>query len=486
MKTADPPLRLPAMCLRRPRRCLRPMAALARWVGTTGLLALVLFGGACTALPKEQGLPAPLVILATPTVTNANGVLSEKKARSLLVNRWQNSHNSHIDLARLAALEEAVTGSPLISGNQITLLYDGPQTMAAMMQAIRTAKDNINLETYIFDQDPLGLAFAALLIERQKAGVQVQVIYDSVGTLGTPQVFFDNMAAAGIHLVAFNPVKPWQKIGAWLPNQRDHRKILLVDGLVAFTGGVNISNTYANSSLFRARAHRKAAVGWRDTHIKIEGPAVAALQWIFLNHWASQNAPIPDSQFFPPLHNVGDKLVRVLASEPDQPNDIYQAYILAIQQAKTSIHITSAYFVPGAAMLQALCDSAQRGVEVRLILPGVSDVGLVARSSESFYSEMLACGIQIHQMQIAVLHAKTAVIDQVWATVGSTNIDQRSFLLNHEINVVVFGHEFASAMEQAFKEDLRNALPITAEQWAKRGLLRRTKEWLARGLADWL
>jgi len=378
-------------------------------------------------------------------------------------------------------LEEAATGSPLIEGNKVTLLNDGPQTMRAMMAAIAAAKDHINLETYIFDQDEMGLKFADLLIARQRAGVQVNIIYDSVGTIGTPQEFFEKMRDAGIHLVAFNPVNPLRLIGAWEPNNRDHRKILIIDGIVAFTGGINISANYANSSTFRSKARRNVEYGWRDTHIQIEGPAVAALQWLFLETWARQKSPdLPDSNFFPPLKNVGNKLVRILASEPDGDHDIYKAYVVAIQEAKRTIHVTNAYFVPDVQILRALCDAAQRKVDVKIILPGVTDSSLVFHAARSFYGEMLECGIKIYQMQKAVLHAKTAVIDNVWATVGSTNLDTRSFLHNQEVNVVVFGGDFSTAMENMFAEDLRNSVEVTREKWDQRPWSDRFKEWTAR------
>ncbi|MFZ6674754.1 cardiolipin synthase [Undibacterium sp. Xuan67W] len=448
------------------------------------LIILSVTASACASLPEVRYLNSTLSAPASPTVTNAQGTLSTKKTSALLARRWRNSHTN---IAALAALEEAATGSPLVAGNKVTLLYDGPQTMTAMTEAIKAAKDHINLETYIFDQDELGIRFADLLIAKQNAGVQVNIIYDSVGTIGTPQAFFDRMQSSGIRLLAFNPVNPIKLIGPWEPNNRDHRKILIVDGTVAFTGGVNISAAYANSSLFRSKTRRDTKVGWRDTHIKIEGPAVASLQWIFINNWISQKAPeLSDSDFFPPLKEIGDKLVRVLASEPDSEHEIYKAYILAIQEAKQSIHITSAYFVPDAQMLRALSEARQRGVDVKIILPGVTDSGLVFHAAQSFYSEMLTNGIKIYQLQIAVLHAKTAVIDQVWATVGSTNIDTRSFLHNNEINVVVFGEDFGKAMEASFIEDLRYSIEITPQEWEKRPISDKIKEWAARTVAYWL
>lgn len=439
---------------------------------------------ACASLPEVKYIDTPLLSPAHPTVSNANGVLSKKDSKSHLASHWR---NSHVNIAALAAVEEAATGNPLIEGNKITLLYDGPDTIKAMMNAISAAKDHINLETYIFDQDPLGLRFADLLIEKQRAGVQVNIIYDSVGTIGTPQEFFDKMHDAGMHLLPFNPINPLKLLKPGDPDNRDHRKILIVDGNIAFTGGVNISGTYAQSSPFRSKGGRDRKFGWRDTHIQIEGPAVAALQWIFLNNWASQNAPeLPDSDFFPPLKNVGNKLVRVLASDPGGDHDIYKAYALAIQQAKKTIHITNAYFVPDVQTLTMLCDAAQRKVDVKLILPGITDSGLVFHAAQSFYNQMLDCGIRIFQLQLAVLHAKTAVIDHVWSTVGSTNLDTRSFLLNKEINVIVFDEEFGNVMEKAYTDDLLNTVEITKEKWAQRPFMDKVKEWAARRLEYWL
>ena len=283
------------------------------------------------------------------SITGTHGALSTQAAHSLLLQRWK---NSYADTQALAALEQLATSKPLIAGNQVTLLYDGPQTVAAMTRAITAAKNHINLETYIFDADAVGIAMAELLIKRQREGVQVNLIYDAVGTLTTPQAFFDRMRDAGIHLLAFNPVNPLKTLGPWRLNQRDHRKLLVVDGRVAFVGGVNISSSYANSSLFHSRSSSSSGsgkVGWRDTHVQIEGPAVEALQWEFLNHWENQQAlPLLDSDFFPRQQLAGSTLLRVLASEPEGDQEIYRAYLLAIRSAKKSVRITTAYFAPDA------------------------------------------------------------------------------------------------------------------------------------------
>ncbi|MGB6056117.1 MAG: cardiolipin synthase [Burkholderiaceae bacterium] len=440
---------------------------------------------ACASLPDVRDLSATLTPKDTPTVAGSHGVLSSQRAESLLARRLR---GTRIDVQALAALEEAATGSPLIAGNKVTLLYDGPQTMKAMIAAIQNARDSINLETYIFDQDELGMRFADLLIERQHAGVQVNIIYDSVGTLGTPAEFFQRMRDAGIALVEFNPVNPLKRVGHWRLNNRDHRKILVVDGRIGFTGGLNITGDYSNSSLFRSHGRRsEGGVGWRDTHIQIEGPAVASLQWMFLDTWVQQRADDPlQRDYFPTLPPAGTQIVRVLGSEPDGDPTIYKAYVLAIQQAKQSIHITTPYFVPDRQLMDALMQAAERGVDVKLLFPSISDSTLVLYAGQSFYSELLQHGVRVYQLQVAVLHAKTAVIDGVWSTVGSANIDMRSFLHNSEVNVIVLGPDFGRAMESAFQEDLQDSREVTAEEWEQRPWSQRMKEWAARRLEYWL
>ena len=442
---------------------------------------------ACASLPNIDYLHTSLDPKAAPTIENARGNnLSKTQVKEMLNRRLR---NSSIDIQARAALEEAATGSPLIAGNKVDLLYDGPQTMNAMLAAISEAKDNINLETYIFDQDELGLRFAELLIAKQQAGVDVNIMYDSVGTIGTPDAFFARMKAAGIRMIAFNPINPLKSLSRLDFNNRDHRKILIVDGKVGFTGGVNISATYARSSIFRSgtRTDTGQKTGWRDTHIRLEGPAVAALQVIFIEGWESQNAgDMADRAYFPVLGNVGDRIVRVLGSTPNSDHEIYRAYLLAMQQATKSIHVTSAYFVPDKQIIAALKSAAERGVDVQLVLSGVTDSGLVLHAGQSFYSDLLASGVKIHQLKVSVLHAKTAVIDGVWSTIGSTNLDMRSFLLNNEVNVIILGDAFGASMESAFAEDLRDSLDITKESWDARPLSDRIKEFAARTLEYWL
>lgn len=474
------------------------------------LLCFSLFG-ACASLPAPVAAPAPAPAsafpsagttsatpqadaspsrVATPSIQGAHGELSASKARALLAKRWP---QGRLDPAEQALLEQQATGVPLIAGNRCTLLFDGPQTMAEMLKAIRAARNHINLETYIFDQDAMGMEFAEALMSKQREGVSVNILYDSVGTLGVPAEFFQRMRDAGIHLLEFNPVNPARLRGDnWELNHRDHRKVLIVDGRVAFTGGINISASYARSSLFHSSGQRRRnsnaeQLGWRDTHIKVEGPAVRAFQWLFVRQWASQDRQnLGDADYFSPAVPAGDKLVRVLGSDSDDRFDIYQAYQLAFQQARSSIHLTSAYFVPDQHTIDALTAAARRGVDVRIILPGVSDSGLVFYAGHAYYDQLLDSGVKIYHLKLTVLHAKTAVIDGLWSTVGSTNIDTRSFLHNSELNVVVLGTEFGQQMEQAFQEDLRNSAQITSAAWQQRPWLDRLREWAASLMHYWL
>jgi cardiolipin synthase A/B len=458
-------------------------------------LACLLALGLCGAVVSCKTLPdvAPDAAAAAPqktvpTIATANGTLPDRKASALVARRWANASG---DLKSLAVMEEQATGVPLIAGNRVTLLFDGPATMREMIATARAATSSINLETYIFDQDQIGTEFADLLIEKQQQGVQVNIMVDAVGNLATPAAFFDRMRQAGIRVVVFNPVNPAKAKGKWEVNNRDHRKLMIVDGRTAFTGGINISSTYANSSLFRSKNKPKQIdgdkVGWRDTHIKIEGPAVAPLQWSFVDLWVQQaGGELPQAEYFPALAPVGDKFLRVLATTPERDSEIYKSLVTAITESKVSIHITSAYFVPDQQIVDALVAAAKRGVDVRLVLPGVSDHSLIRYAGQGFYDQLLAGGVRIFELQIAVLHAKTAVIDGAWSTIGSANIDRRSFIHNYELNVVVIDPAFGRDMESAFNEDLRDSKEVTLEQWRHRPWADRFKEMVARLGEYWI
>ncbi|MFO1352216.1 MAG: phospholipase D-like domain-containing protein, partial [Gammaproteobacteria bacterium] len=343
------------------------------------------------------------------------------------------------------------------------------------------ARDHINLESYIIEDDSVGRRLADALIRKQAQGVQVNVIYDGIGSLDTPAEYFQRLKQSGIAVCEFNPVNPL-KGRWWRLNQRDHRKILVVDGEVGFTGGINFSRVYASSSARRKRRAASLDEGWRDTHIEVRGPAVAEFQRLFIGTWRKQSCgALAERHYFPQLRAEGDKLVRVIGSSPDsQESLMYLTFLSALGQASERIYLTMAYFVPDPRTLTALKNAAARGVDVRLILPGYSDFWVVFHAGRSYYDELLAAGVKLYERRDALLHAKTAVIDGVWSTVGSTNMDWRSFLHNDEVNVVVLGEEFGQHMDALFQRDLAEATPIDPERWRQRSFGLKAKEWLAR------
>ena len=391
------------------------------------------------------------------------------------------------------AREEAIVGSPLTTGNQVHLLQDGPATYQAMYAAILAARDHINMETYILDDDEVGQRFSEALIDRQREGVQVNLIRDSVGTLDTPMAFFQQLIDSGVNVLEFNPINPLMARKEWTLNQRDHRKLLIVDGHTAFLGGINISGVYSGGSFrhrSRSKAHSEADgnVAWRDTDLKLQGPVVAELQKLFLATWEKQTGvPLAGKNYFPPLAHAGPHVVRAIGSSPDEPFSlIYATLISAISSAEASVLLTNAYFVPDPQLLDALEAAAGRGVDVTLILPSQTDSWLVFHAGRNYYDRLLRAGVNIHERQGVILHSKTALIDGVWATVGSTNLDWRSFLHNYELNAVVLGPDFGQQVKAMFDRDLAASETITLEQWQRRPLNMRVKEWFARVWEYWL
>jgi cardiolipin synthase len=422
-----------------------------------------------------------------PQIIGPHGQLSPKMSKTVM-ERLKKQVGPKDILERHVALVESIGGSPLIAGNKVKLLVDGPATYDAMLRAIRNAKDHINLETFIFEDDEVGRKFADLLLQKQAEGVQVNLIYDSAGGLRTPAAFFQRLRDGGVQTLEFNPVNPLKARRSWVLIHRDHRKILIVDGSVAFTGGVNISRVYSSSSFSRQQHQRNIQGAWRDTQVQIEGLAVAEFQKLFLDTWEREQGPeLLKRNYFPTLKREGNDLVEVIGSTPDQGNrTTYLMYVSAFIYAENFIHLTNSYFVPDEQTVKALTNAAQRGVEVKIILPGISDELTVSYAGRSHYTRLLKSGVKLYEHRDAMLHAKTAVIDGVWSTVGSTNMDLWSFLRNDEVNAVILGRDFATEMEALFQQDIANSNQIILEQWKKRPFGDRMKEWLARLLQYWL
>ena len=419
--------------------------------------------------------------------TASGRIVSPERSREILASL--SGGDEHPDsLARHLALEQEVSGSPLSLGNHVVLLENGPNTYTAMLSAIASARDHINMETYILEGDEAGQRFADALIEKQRQGVQVNLIYDSVGSLGTPKAFFQRLKEAGIQVLEFNPVNPLAAKAGWDVNQRDHRKLLVVDGRIAVLGGINISSVYSGGSAGLGRDDSKQLVPWRDTDLQIEGPVVAPFQKLFMETWQSQKGPpLAARDYFPQLTGQGDEVVRAIGSAPEEPfSQIYVTLISAINSADTEILLTNAYFIPDPQLVQALVGAVARGVEVKLIVPSVSDSSLVFHAGRSHYDVLLAGGVKLYERRQALLHAKTALIDGVWTTVGSTNLDWRSFLHNQELTAVILGAQFGAKMREAFDRDLAVSDVITLEAWRRRPLSTRAKEWFGRLWEYWL
>jgi cardiolipin synthase A/B len=405
-------------------------------------------------------------------IVSSKGLLSPQKSKAIM-DRLKSSVKPTDVLDRFTAVVESVTESPLTKGNKVTLLADGQAAYAAMFKAIQNAKYHINLETFIIEDDEVGRKFTDLLLQKQAEGVQVNLIFDSVGSYSTPDSFFQRLRDKGIHVVEFNPVNPMKAHGHWLLKHPDHRKILVVDGKVAIAGGINISAVYSSRLSGRKRA-KGTPLPVRDTDVQIEGPAVAEFQKLFFDTWQKQNGvKLSEQDYFPAPKEVANALVRVVGSTPGQSNRLtFVVYVAAITFAEHSIHLTNAYFIPDDQTLDAFTAAAKRGVDVKIIVPSSSDSSMALHAAQYNYAELLKAGVKVYERRNAWLHAKTAVIDGVWSTVGSTNLDFWSLLSDDEVN--------------AFARDLAESDQIKWDSWEKRSLWQKIEESFAHMFSHWM
>ncbi len=419
--------------------------------------------------------------------------VSDRDLRAALQELAGQSGNCRIVERHLACEERINRGQPLLPGNAVTLLQNGPATYDAMLEAISQARDHVNLETYIFDDGAVGQRFAALLAERCRAGVRVNLVYDSVGTIAVPAAFFEAMRVSGVHLLEFHPVNPTVRNSRLLRiNNRDHRKLLVVDGRIAFVGGINISDTYSSAPLRRlvhaGDRNLPPDGGWRDTHVRVEGPVVAQFQKLFVSTWREHADETLDAPgYFPTLETAGEAIVRVIASDyGDDRNQIFATLQSAISNAQSTVQLTVAYFAPDRRLLGALRAAARRGVDVQMVLPSHSDSGPIFHLGRSYYGRLLRAGVKIFERQGPVMHSKTATIDGVWSTVGSANLDWRSMLHNNEANAVILDRAFAQQMSRMFEEDLEASARIDRRKWRLRSPVLRVKEFCSRLMAYFL
>lgn len=385
----------------------------------------------------------------------------------------------------LAAMRD-LGAPPLLTGNQAELLIDGPRTYHAMFAAIEKAREYILVESFIFEEAEEGdRTLSRLLGAAAARGVPVHVLYDAVGSLTTDANFLDGLRQAGVSLCAFNPLNPLDDRFAGL-NQRDHRKIVVVDGEQAFAGGVNFSRAYRIASRqARGRGFSKQKSldeGWRDTHISVRGSGARHLEDLFREMWRTAAC---DGEIRAPQEQVtrsaGPMLLQIVPGTPtDDLNEIYVTLLSVITYAQKSIDITMAYFVPDDALEKALREAAKRGVAVRIILPSYSDFSGVFYAGRAHYDELLDSGVQLFELESAFLHSKSIVVDGIWSSIGSTNFDWRSFVHNYEADLIVHDAGFARALERRFRRDLAASVEIDPQQWRNRGAAQKLREWLAR------
>jgi len=382
-----------------------------------------------------------------------------------------------IEKPAFAATLVGYTGVPVVGSNQVEILLNGDNIFPAKLAAIRSARKSINYADYVFEEGPPSLEVSQALAERCRAGVRVNVLLDAVGSLSIPGEYREAMVKAGCRVESFRPLGSFSLDRV---NNRNHRRILVVDGRIGLTGGSGTSGKWSGNG--RMAGH------WRDTDVRVEGPVVEQLQGAFAENWLEATGiAIGGKDYFPQPQARGTVSAQAVRSSPAGGSAaMYTMYLLAMASAQRSISITNPYFVPEEKMIETLIVAARRGVRVTLLLPGAIDHNIVRQASRSELGGLLAAGIQIYEYRAGLLHAKTMVIDGVWATVGSTNLDRRSFALNDELNLVVYDAKIARQLQQVFEDDLRESQKVTLQTWKRRGVFSKFLEMLAIPIRDQL
>jgi len=362
-------------------------------------------------------------------------------------------------------------GPPFLQGNKVSALLNGDQIFPPMLAAIRSAKVSITFETYIYWSGDIGQAFADALTERARQGVKVHVLLDWVGSAKMDDSMLAAMRAAGVQVRKFHPPH-WTHLGRL--NNRTHRKLLVVDGQVGFTGGVGIATQWTG--------HAQDPAHWRDSHFQVEGPVVAQLQSVFIDNWIKVTGNVLyGPTYFPLLVGAGGHAAQMFSSSPSGGSESMQLmYLLAITAASRSIDLSAAYFVPDALTLRALVEAQKRGVKLRIIVPGEHiDSDAVRGASRANWGPLLAAGAVIAEYSPTMYHCKVMIVDGLLTSVGSTNFDNRSFRLNDEATLNVVDTAFASAQTTTFEADLALSHQVSLAEWQQRPLRERVGEWMA-------
>jgi cardiolipin synthase len=365
----------------------------------------------------------------------------------------------------------ALLGPPLAGGNAVRDLQNGDQIFPAMLDAIASARTTITFETYIYWSGVIGRRFAEALAERARAGVRVHVLLDWVGAGKMDEALLALMEEAGVQVRKYHPLR-WYNLARL--NNRTHRKLLVVDGRVGFTGGVGIADEWLGQA--------QDPEHWRDSHYRLEGPGVAQMQAAFLDNWMKTTGEVlHGEEYFPPVDSAGDTRAQVFRSSPGEgAESVRLMYLLSIASAARNIRIAASYFVPDDLSIETLVAARKRGVAVEVILPGKHiDARVVRKASRARWGPLLEAGVEIYEFQPTMFHCKVMIVDDLWVSVGSTNFDNRSFRLNDEANLNVHDHEFADRQIAVFDADKGRARRITLEEWRRRPAKEKALEWLA-------
>jgi cardiolipin synthase A/B len=409
-----------------------------------------------------------------------NEVISQTEA-----NLKDNSHAIG-DAESLVQLLLRDSLSPLATGNKLKLLTNGEQKFPELFEALNNARHHIHLEYYIYENDVIGNQVKEILIRKASQGVKVRFIYDAFGSKSLRKKFLYELKNSGVEAYPFNRIR-FVPLANRL-NYRNHRKIVVVDGCCGFLGGINISDRYINDERINRKKGYK--LFWRDTHLRIDGPGVQYLQYLFFCDWnfcAKQKLEPGPVYFDDRKHPVGNESVQIAASGPDSPTStIMWSLFKAINLAKKEILITTPYFIPGETILNALKVASLGGVKVKILAPGISDSRLVNAAAWSYFDDLLRAGVEIFLYRKGFIHVKTMVVDDYISIVGTANMDYRSFDLNFEVNAVVYGEKLAAQLHSSFMEDLVDAEKIDPEVWRKRPLFKQLPERIARLLSPLL
>jgi cardiolipin synthase len=371
---------------------------------------------------------------------------------------------------------EAYASAPGSRRNTVQVLLNGDEIFPAQLAAIRSATQTITYAQYFYAEGPISEEIAEAIAERCRAGVRAHVLLDGFGTLYMPARYVDTMKTAGCEVATFRPLSPFSLfalLGYGKSNHRNHRRILVVDGEVGFTGGSGIAPKWMGNG--RLEGH------WRDTDVRVEGMVVSSLQGAFAENWLESTGNVLGGDpYFPRQPRTGTIAAQVVRSSPSGGSfAMYTTFLLAMSSARQSIYITNPYFLPDSRMVRALTEARTRGVRIVVLLPGAIDNNLVRHASRARFGELLAAGVEIYEYQAGLLHAKTMVIDGIWATVGSANLDSRSFSLNDELNLVVYSRDVAGQLENVFADDLTHSRKVDYAQWRNRSPFHRLLELLS-------